>query len=336
MVDIGPHIRIFEPSPTDEFVTKRQAAIKDIAAKFVKPNQVDRLLSVANGVALASSDGGKMPADLAAEVTASITAVSPSFVADGHDLEITVCAMLAISTAIQSGAKTGMLTNADYLAVGLWSGMSWLPGSRNEAFERLRSLLLDQSRQHVLKAGTLGRTRASPPRPVQLTAENENLSKVVDNLRSTIERLTTNAAVDREEIDLLWWSIAGWSDVLENRYVDLQPHAAAIALGLDAAKRLRRMPLDLHKALVLRRVPEAESLTLTQLVKTLGDDRGKLGVLFGTEALVVENPHVFPLLGVLASGSVKGSGKGRYSPSDLASRALLEAVTFDVINRREV
>jgi hypothetical protein len=336
MLDVAQHVRIFEGSPTDEFVTKRQTAIKDIAAKFIKPNYVTRLLSVANGVVHASKDGGKLPPELAGEVAASIAKVSPSFVAEGHDLELSTCSMLAAITAIETGSKAGTLTASDYLAAGIWSGMSWQTGSRNGSFERLRKLLLDVSRDHVLKAAELGRVRSKPTKAIVLTEDNSNLGKVVENLRSVVDTLTANAAVDREEIDLLWWSISGWSDVLGTRYADAKPHAAAIALGLDAAKRLRRMPLDLHKALVLRRVPDGESLTLTQLVKTLGDDRSKLGARFGAETLVTENTQVFPLLNLLASGSSKGAGKSAFSMSDLASRALLEAVTFDVIERREV
>ncbi|OWK22023.1 hypothetical protein AJ88_14080 [Mesorhizobium amorphae CCBAU 01583] len=96
------------------------------------------------------------------------------------------------------------------------------------------------------------------------------------------------------------------------------------------------MPVELHKALVLRRVPQGESVTLTQLGKTLGDDRSILGERFGAATLVTENTQVFPLLNLLASGSAKGTDKATLSMPDLAARALLEAVTFDVIERREV
>lgn len=244
--------------------------------------------------------------------------------------------MLAVITAIQTGTKAGTLTNADYLAVGIWSGMSWQPGSRKESFEKLRKLLLDLSRNHVLKAAAVGRIRSQPAKALDLAADNANLGLVVNNLRSVVNTLIANAAVDREEIDLLWWSLSGWSDVLGMKYSDAKPHTAAIALGLDAAKRLRRMPIELHKALVLRRVPQGESVTQTQLVKNLGEDRSILGERFGAETLVTENTQVFPLLNLLASGSAKGAGKAALSMSDLGSRALLEAVTFDVIGRREV
>lgn len=336
MLDIAPHVRIFEASPTDDFVVKRQAAIKEIAGKFTKPNTVERLLSVANAVVLASNVGGKLPPDIGNEVVTSITKVSPSFVAEGHDLELSTCAMLAVITAILDGAKSGMLTNTDYLAVGIWSGMSWQPGSRNGGFEKLRKILLDLSRDHVLKAAAEARVRAQPAKPVDLADDNANLGPVVYNLRSAINTLVANAAVDREEIDLLWWSISGWSDLLGIKYADAKPHTAAVALGLDAAKRLRRMPVELHKALVLRRVPQGESVTLTQLAKNLGEDRSILGERFGTAKLITDNTQVFPLLNLLASGSAKGTGKASLSMSDLASRALLEAITFDVIQRREV
>ena len=336
MVDIALHVRIFEGSPTDELVEKRQTAIREIAGKFVKPNTVARLLSVANGVALASKDNGRLPPELAAEVGDSIAKVSPSFVVEGHDLELSTCAMLAAIMAIETGSKAGTLTATDYLAVGIWSGMSWQSGSKNEKFERLRQLLLGVSRDHVLKAAQAARIRTQPAKAAELAADNTNLGKVVENLRSAVATLAANASVDREEIDLLWWSISGWSDVLGMKYTDAKPHAAAIALGLDAAKRLRRMPLELHKTLVLRRVPEGQSLSLTELVKVLGDDCIRLGAIYGKDAEVTSNAEVFPLLNALASGSFKGKSKAVLSMSDLALRALLEGVTFDVLSRREV
>ncbi len=336
MVDIALHVRIFEGNPTDDLVKKRQTAIKEIAAKFVKPNTVSRLLSVANGVALGSIDNGKLPPSLATEVGESITKVSPSFVNEGHDLELATCAMLALMTAVETGTKSSNLTNADYLAVGIWLAISLQGGGKNERFERLRQSLLELCRDHVLKAANYGRVRSQPSKITDLAADNSNLGNVVENLKSTIATLYSNAAVDREEIDLLWWSVTGWSDALGAKYADAKPHVAAVALGLDAAKRLRRMPIELHKELVLRRVPEGESLTAVKLVKELGEDRQRLGAVYGSDSDVISNPEVFPLLNALASGSVGSIGKITFSIRDLALRALLEGVTFDVISRREV
>lgn len=333
MVDIAPHIRIFNNAPTDEFVTKRQAAIKEIAGKYFKQNFVPNLVSVANGVVCASCDGSELPAPLAGEVAASISKVSPSFVVEGNGLELSTCAMLAAIVAIETGTKAGTLTAPDYLAAGIWSGLSWQLGTADVRLERLRQLLLDTARKHVLQAAEVARSRSAPAKPVALAEDNSNLKKVVENLRSTVETLTSNATVDREEIDLLWWSIAGWSDVLGIKYSDAKAHAAAIALGLDGAKRLRRMPLDLHKSLVLRRVPEGDRLSLAQIVEALGDDRASLSVRFD-EPLVTANPYVFPILNMLVSGSTTGTGT--LSISDLAARTLLEAVTFDAVERRGV
>lgn len=331
MVEIAPHIRIFNNDPTDEFVTKRQAAIKEIAGKFFKQNFVPNLVSVANGVVCASRDGNELPTALAAEIAASISKVSPSFVAEGHELELSTCAMLAAIVAIETGTKAGTLTAPDYLAAGIWSGLSWQLGTADVRLERLRQLLLETSRSHVLQAAEWARGRSTPAKPVVLSDDNSNLKKVVENLRSAVDTLSSNAAVDREEIDLLWWSIAGWSDILGMRYADAKPHAAALALGLDGAKRLRRMPIELHKALVLRRVPEGDSMSLPQIVEALGADRALLSARFN-EPLVTSNPYVFPILNMLVSGSTTETGT--LLISDLAARALLEAVTFDVVERR--
>jgi hypothetical protein len=337
MVDIAPHIRIFENSPSDEFVTKRRSSVKDLAGKFVKPYKLSRVFSIANGLTLATKEGGALQSQLAGEVSASIAKYSSAFVAEGHELELLTCAMLAAVQAIENAPKSEDLSAQDHLAAGIWLGFAWQPTNANERLERLRELLLDVSRSHVLKVAELGRERQDLPEQLELAADNANLSNVLKNIQLTNSTLASNAIVDREEIDLLWWSISGWSDVLGAKYADARPHAAAIALGLDAAKRLRHMPMEVHKSLILRRLPSGEKLTLSGVIDALADDCALLGKLYKEDSDVTSNPYIFPLLNSLASGSdVAAAGTREFSLADLAVRALLEAVTADVITRSGV
>ncbi len=333
MVEISPFIRIFEGNPSDEFVTKRHAAVKDIAQKFSKPNTTNRLMEVANAVCVVARSPELIPAVLSKEIETSLVKASPSFVAEGHTLEMATCALLAALTVIETN-KGGTLNAADFMSMGIWSGLSLQPGSSNELFERLRMQLLDTAKAHILKSAKTARIRKAPADLVELAAGGANLAGVVDNLGSIVTTLTLNAAVDREEIDLLWWSISGWSQTLGRKYSDAEKYAAALALGIDASKHLRRMPDELHKALVLRRVPEGDPLPLTQIVTVVAPLRQLLAARFMDNTDVAKNPEIFPLLNALTTGDAGSAGDISLSMHDLALRALLEGIAVDVITRR--
>jgi len=243
------------------------------------------------------------------------------------------CALLAAITLIETN-KSATLNAADFVSMGVWSGLSMQPGSSNELFERLRTQLLETARTHVMKSAKRQRVRAAPPDLVELTAGGANIADVVKNLGSIVETLTSNAAVDREEIDLLWWSISGWSETLGMRYSEADKSSAAIAMGLDAAKHLRRMPDELHKALVLRRVPGGTDQSLANVVTAVSPCRELLASRFKDHHDVTNNPEAFPLLNALINGDAGDLGGTSVSMDDLALRALLEGIAFDVIARR--
>jgi len=333
MVEISPFVRIFEGSPSDDFVTKRLTAVKDMAQRFAKPNNTTRLIEVANAVCLVARSPETIPTSLAKDIEAALVKASPSFVAEGHALEMATCALLAAITLIETNKSSG-LNAADFVSMGVWSGLSIQPGSNNELFERLRALLLEVARTHVMKSAKRQRVRAAPPDLVELTAGAANIADVVKNLGSVVETLTSNAAVDREEIDLLWWSISGWSQTLGMKYSEAEKYSAAIAMGLDAAKHLRRMPDELHKALVLRRVPAGADKSMTDVVTALAATRHLLAARFKDDSDVNNNPEAFPLLNALISGDAGEVGAVSVSMEDLALRALLEGIAFDVISRR--
>lgn len=334
MVDIAQHIRIFDTKPADDLIKKRTAAIKDIAAKLTSPKSVGELFKVANDVVTAARFDKKLPEGLAEEATAAIKKHSLAFVKAGSAIELSTCLLLAAVTALQSGATQGNLNRLDFLAVGIWLGLSMQPACKEGRIEALRSELLQSARGFTLDAARNARKRVAPPTIPVLKAENANLAEVITGLRNAIDRVNVNAVMDREEIDFLWWSVSSWSDALGRQYSEAGPYTAAIAFGIDGAKRLRRMPLELHRELVLRRLPKAEPMTLPDLIKALGVDRSELGnhVPQGSEA--TSNPDVFPLTSSLLSGSAnKAVSKELLSIADWTSRMMLECVALGVISR---
>lgn len=337
MVDIAQHIRIFDTKPADDLIKKRAVAIKDIAAKLTSPKNVGELFKVANDIVMAARFDKKLPEALADEATAAIKKQSPAFVREGSAIELSTCLLLAAITALHDGVTQGNLNRLDFLAVGIWLGLSMQPASKESRVEALRSELLQSARRFTLEAAGNARTRVAPPTIPALKAENANVADVITGLRNAIDRLNINAVMDREEIDFLWWSVSSWSDALGRQYSEAGPYSAAIAFGIDGAKRLRRMPLELHRQLIVRRLPKVEPTTLHDLIKALGVDRSELGkhVPHGSEA--TSNPDVFPLTSSLLSGSAnKAISKDPLPVADWSSRMMLECVALGVLSQNGV
>ena len=147
----------------------------------------------------------------------------------------------------------------------------------------------------------------------------------------TIDALRYNAALDREELDILWWVLAATSSVLEKPLASLSPVSRAIATGIELGALLRGLPGQSHRNLSVRGVDEVEELSLAGVVDALGDDRPALATSFGSEALVDDAASVFPLLNAIRAGSSALAGaEVRRSLREWCARALLERAVLRV------
>lgn len=336
MTDYAVHIRIFDPEPTDDLVNKRATAIKEVAGRLTKGLPVIETFRTANDLATALADKGKLSTDLADVIEGAIKKQSTAFVRAGQEIQMQVCAALSAIAALEkSNPSAGDLLTADVLASALWSAISFQPPRKEPKVEALRSELLAIAHGFVMKTGASARHRKPIPEFKVELKEGLDSTAVAAAIKAgaaaTISALRHNSAVDREELDLLWWVQADWSDLLQRRYTGAPPLAAAVSAGLEAGRLLRRMPSDAHLRLVLRHVVDGEPLSLPDLLAQLGDDRDKLAAAFAGSDAMKACPAVFPLLSALAGAAPLGSGsKIARSPRDWAARALLESAILEV------
>lgn len=340
MVEVATYVRIFAAVPDDDLVEKRTAAVKDLSAKFIKDGDVLVLLRAAQSVALAVDAKAPMPADFAENVQASVRKTAVAFVAKDAELEVTVCGLMAALQALE-GAKpgSGVLSKQELFALGLWSALSFQPVRTEAKLEELRVAVLNAAQSVVLKAGHTSRER-QPVLDVKTAAadpgDGQAIATAVDAATNAVVTvLRTNAQLDREEIDLLWWVVSDWSDLLQQRFEGAtNKTAAAVAAGLEAGGIVRRVPIAAHRNLVLRQAaPPAEEITLAELIKRLGDDRGKFAASFAALGYVAETPAVFPMLLALRTGS-PGDMKSRTkrAHTEWAERALLERAILGIVS----
>ncbi|MFD2052027.1 GTPase-associated system all-helical protein GASH [Mesorhizobium calcicola] len=340
MSHIATHIRIFAADPSDELVEKRTAAIGEIAGLFKARRNINELLQTANDLAVAVQQGGQLPAALTATIEGAIRKTSSAFVADGHGLEMLACGMSGALQSVSgsSALHNGALSTPDVLSFGLWSALSFQKPQTDPKVELLRSELLQAAQAHCVAVARDSRQRIKVLNPEFKDAAKKkegdpetSLDALVVNdglkpFKDAIADLRSNAAIDREEIDLLWWVLSGWSSLLGRRFSDGSNGAAvAVASGLEAGRMIRRAPAESHRHLVLRNVQDGKDLSLQELLAAIGKDRAALAPA-EAQSYISQCPAVFPLSTALQTGAATDAlAKIKRPLGDWASRALLES-----------
>jgi hypothetical protein len=348
MTHIATHIRIFDLNPSDDLVTKRTDAIGEIAKAIEGQNKVNDILRNANDFAVAAQQGGSLSTHLTQMIEGAIRKSSTAFLAeDDTAVEMLVCglsgALQVLTTATPK--RNGETSLADILSLGLWSALSFQKPRSEEKLEHLRNELMQTAQNHCARAASEGRKRAvvtdpefklittKPPgteaeADVELDAETVNAG--LRSFRIAIDNLKANAAVDREEIDLLWWVLSDWSTLLQRRFSTEKGAAAVIASGVEAGRMIRRIPAEAHRHLILRNVSETKDFSLQEMLSAVGGDRPALATV-DTYDYITKYQAVFPLLSALNTGSVQDTTAKFKRPSgDWADRALLESAVARV------
>lgn len=223
MTDIATHIRIFDQDPTDDLVVKRTASLAEIRKVFTKKATVPELFKTANNLACLVGGGNGNIDPFVAEIESAIRKKSQAFVLVGNELQLTVCAQLAVVQLLENASTTtGEVQIADIIAIGLWSALAFQAPRSEAKLEALRAELLQNCQRVVLTKANGTRKRLQVPdvtfEKIETTDAAAIGEAVTGGLKNTIESLRINAAIDREEIDLLWWVIVDWCKLLGRRF----------------------------------------------------------------------------------------------------------------------
>ena len=331
-MDIAKCVRIFDPDPDDDLVTKREAAINHLRTQLLKRRSVPDLMAIGSGICGVFLDSPSIPDVLADQIEAAIKKSSRSFVRDERDLEIGVCAAAAVVQSINSKAKSWQAGSAsDILAVSVWSALEFLPVCKEPKLEEFRAMAVDAARNRILKAGLETRARSSVPKLGVLEdgeLSNEAISSAIE---PTLNALQINADLDREEIDILWWVLGGVSNILERPLQSLPPAVRVVTTGVEIGALMRALPTQSHRNLALRGLDEADPLPLPEILRAFGEDRLRIAATFQEESLIDHAPLVFPLLAAVRSGKATRPGADvARSLSEWGARALLERAVLRI------
>jgi hypothetical protein len=336
MNNVALHMRITSALVTDEDVDRRNLAVTDLATSYGEMKVVSDILSLAEDIGSALGGDGSPSEWLGEDVQDFVQKHSSSFIYSERPLEVGICSGMAAYSVI-SATPTSMtaFTAADILAVSLWSVLGFqCQLAEQPKREALRVQILNAAQDRVTAAAEYARKRSDVAdfAPFNITAEE--LDKVPASFKkassATVEALRRNAAIDREELDFLWWVLLDRSRLLKKPFSAIEEPGRVVAAGIEAAMNLRRMPCDVHHELVLRTVSTDVGLDLEELLAAIGADRSVLISRFDSARL--ENASlVFPTLLALHTGRVDVPGATvKRTTSEWGSRTLLEASIYHV------
>lgn len=337
MADIALHIRIFDASPDDDFVAKREAAVKDIATKLVKKNQINALIQTGNDVAYSIQENSSIPSELAEHIEGALKKQSKAFVAQNNELQMKVCGLLgALHYLETSKISSEKLSSACLIAISLWSGLSFQNTLSENKIEQLRKEVLSKAKDYSVNFAQHARKRNIVPK-LNLEASTivdlgSGFTALQSETQKSIDVLKSNAVLDREEIDLLWWVLSDYSDLLKAKF-STYPNKISLALatGIELGKRLRSLPLDAHNHLLLKNITSSDLLDVQELIAALGEDKDKLIAGLNNSTLIDSCKTTFPLLSALRSGpNVEANSTAKRPLEEWASRALLETAILQI------
>lgn len=328
MDNLALHMRITGLAVSNDDVDSRKKAITDLANSWKKSSNASNIVAKANEICVALGDTGTPPPSLLSEVESAIQKRASAFLGSESPLEIGICAAMAIISVISQKQVRSGWTSADIYSSALWSGLSFQAVLEESKREKLRNEVLELAREKSLNNADSARNREDVPDPDELLVEFDEEATTTnfkEALQQTVDSLRRNAALDREELDFLWWSQLGHSRALKRPLTEIPEATRLITMALEAADLLRRLPANVHHELVLRTVERDPELDLSELIEVIGADRAALGVLIPTDE-VSRSPNVYPLLYALISApQLEISASRKLKASEWANRALLEA-----------
>ncbi|HDR8996992.1 TPA: hypothetical protein QDB01_002921 [Burkholderia vietnamiensis] len=151
----------------------------------------------------------------------------------------------------------------------------------------------------------------------QISAESYEATKNLANQTAWVTRPLAKDVLDlREEVEMLWWHIGGWSRVLERPFSDLNPAVAAVMAGLDLADLSSTPAGPVAAPAILQRTittgrKKLTNVTISEAVD--GFPPAEIRALALGDALA-SVPDVCPVLTAFAKASEIGTGTAWHDP----------------------
>ncbi|RYZ88754.1 MAG: hypothetical protein EOP06_10415 [Proteobacteria bacterium] len=330
MSALANHMRITGLSFTNDDVDSRNAAIKSLRATWGKITAPSNILSKAADVAAALGGDGTPSETLGKEVEVAIQKKASAFLYVDRPFDVGIVAGMVVTDMLSGTPDSSGWLNTDVWASALWSALSFQPPLADTKREGLRVSILQAARDRCVAGAEKARQRVNVPDLGSVSVVVGEEAKIGEAIKTatmpTIEALRRNAALDREEIDFLWWVQLRRSRLLQRSIDSIDEIVRVVAAGIEGAGHLRRFPCEVHREIILRTIDVNPTFTLAEVVAALHLDRQTLAAVYAN-GLPPGGAILFPLLSSIIAGEatdVAGAELTR-SAEDWGGRALLEA-----------
>lgn len=319
-------VRIYEPNPSDEFVVKREAAMVAVATTIANATSVDDLFGYADSLSAGLGETN-LSGSLADVCIAELVQASPSFVAEGNDTQIYVCALGACLRLLDDVKPSDRGCSAkEIFSAAVHAGLSLPHASSNAKVNQARQEILRLSAAAFQITGESSRVRKDVPELAVTLDGTESAivasEKVVATAKPLISALRNNADLDREELELLWFCLGDYSAVLDAKLSSQKAPVGLVASALETTKLLRRLPSTSHVNMALRNVAAGKPKTLKVLVSETEAHRKQFSDYFG-DNIASAFPSIVPVTSAIFGYSQPRDTEAR-EMSEWGRRLILE------------
>lgn len=255
-------LRIADVQPTDEKVRRRTESATALVAQLASEENQNVLLALLQGV-VHGFDGTLLTQESPA-VVLLIDTIKDKDATLPHDLkenaiELRAVAAIAVGELLTSHPNKLPSEDAILAALSIASALSSRPPAKDKHTRWMLDTLFEASDKVLHSAAEYRRQRgiqalqklSKMKKPAEGTDAWEVLFPAI---KSALVEVSAQEAIDREEIETLWWLFTAYSDVERKPLAELSSLAAAFCSGIELGQRALLPPSPSAVAMVKRAV----------------------------------------------------------------------------------
>lgn len=316
--------RIVDPRPTSQTIDNRIAAARDIVTALDNASDWKLALGYATGVVSGFTRNFAQDSPVVQSLVRAIRAHESAFPQDLSEnaLALRACAAIGIGEILVRNGDKVPDPIAVFIASAVQSGLGVQPLPKGKHLQQLLNQLSDAAAK-VLASGSLSRRR----RLTLLAQRFEKLQEPTDlatawkslvpPFRAAMREVAQQSAIDREELNILWWMFAGVSNATGQPIAKMPDGAAILCCGAELGAQCLLPPTPNLEAMVRRAYENGRKphgLTARNIESVVADWDGETPKVLVPDdearALARDYPSLLPLSWLcdrlLASNKAKG------------------------------
>jgi hypothetical protein len=330
--------RVIHPNPTDEMVTRRKAMVANVISNFDVGDDVEnmfRLVSAAlTGLSPSIASDVELGTLFAETIKKQHEAFSSLLSENAQELQLVAC--LAVGELLSRKADDADSAESQVtLAALVLSTASLMTNADGVHLRTIHDALTQTAGDIVSCTAIIARKRPG----YSSTAFDQSMAaadvttfwnQLKPLLKTAFDALERASAIDRDELEVLWWLYNGESSTFRKKFSDMGAYEVALAAPIELADRsLCPAPSSLTSIAqgLVARVPGKQAAggkSLTSIVELWADFiRAMLPGVDTVKDLAIRWPKILPVTWI--ANKVAESGVSQGWEQEFASRSGLIA-----------